>query len=166
MKLPFQKYKAAFGMVDTLVCLAALACIVGLILPMLSRSKCGGSNRIRCISNLKQVAIGFRLYANDGDPYPQFNPTNEAWTYFQVVGKEIGSPKVLVCPLDKQKQPALDFETNGTISNFSFAANRNNALSYFYGANAEEAKPGMLLAGDGNLKLRGSPPTNILVLGV
>ncbi len=137
---------------DLLIVIATIVVIAGVVLPMMSRPKGKGHQRIRCVNNLKQVSIGFRLYAIDGDPYPSYNMTNQAWNYLQTVGREIGSPKVLLCPEDASRsQPALNFEEVPAENSFSSPAFQNNALSYFYGVDSSEDKPGMILSGDRSL---------------
>lgn len=145
-----------FGLVNVLACVAAVLICCFLLFAWLSPNLCGGGRapRIHCVSNLKQVAVGFRLYANDGDtviPYPPYTSTNQAWQYFQMVGKEIGSPRVFICPDDPAMKNAKAFPLDFENSTNSFSAPRfqNKALSYFYGANAvSETNAGMLLAGD------------------
>ncbi len=164
MKTIAQLYPTrAFTAVDLLIVIATIVVIAGIALPMMSKPKGGSSLRIRCVSNLKQVGLGFRLYANDNEdpsvPYSAYNPTNSAWNYLQTVGKEIGSPRDLLCPADTSRtQAALDFESNGSIDNFSSSNKQNSALSYFYGVDASETQPNMILAGDRNVS------TNKLIL--
>ncbi len=153
-----------FSVLEALLVIAVLVILMALLLPGYH----GGSSkerarRIQCVSNLKSIALGFRLYANDGDPYPAYEPTNSAWNYFQPLGKEIGSPKILLCPSDKlRSKAALDFETNGSIHNFSSADQQNNALSFFYGVDASEAEPNMILAGDRNISTNKSMLSGLL----
>lgn len=131
-----------------MIVIATLVVIGGLFFASLRRPA-GRSPRITCVNNLKQVGVGYRLYATDGDR-PQYSETNQAWNYFQVAGQEIGSPKVLICPEDPtRKKAALDFEQSAI--SLSDAAYRDNALSYFYGVDSSEKKPGMILSGDRSL---------------
>lgn len=83
-------------------------------------------NRIRCINNLKEIGLAFRIWEGDNnDKYP-FNVRiasggtmelcdrqtdgfdKNAVFHFQVMSNELSTTKVLVCPSDA-KQPAIDF---------------------------------------------------------
>lgn len=154
--------REAFTRTELLVTVAAGIVLAiwaaGFILPSLAGSS--RSPRIACVNNLKQVGIGFRLYANDNDgKYPGQMPegmaiTNQEQTfrYYEMVLSEIGSPKVLICPEDWPDRTAVTQSNNPTSRLFS-----NRHLSYFVGLEADETKPGMLLAGDRNLTSNGVP---------
>lgn len=150
-----QTTNRAFTAVELLVVVSVLALLAGMLLPALSKTN-RRAPKITCVNNLKQIGIGFRLYAADGEPYPAFNETNQVWQYFQMVSNYMGSPKVLICPEEAKltkREHALDFETPSplTPNNFSHPSRQNNSLSYFYSPDALEEEPTTVLAGDRNL---------------
>jgi hypothetical protein len=65
-----------------------------LMLPALAKAK-GRASTISCVSNLKQIGLGARMWANDNsDTFPPD---------FKSMSNELTSPKVLVCPADSGK---------------------------------------------------------------
>jgi hypothetical protein len=63
------------------------------------------------------------------------------------MSNELQSPKILVCPADKQKTVAANFNEGLSDSN----------LSYFVGLDAAARYPRMFLSGDRNLVANGQP---------
>jgi prepilin-type N-terminal cleavage/methylation domain-containing protein len=153
----FDKH-GAFTQLELLVVIAVIGILVSLLLPSLAKSRPHPS-LIGCVSNLKQIGVGFRLYANDNNGnYPRFSAkfgNGYVWTNFDVAGNEITSPRVLICPMDAgrpnnaKKSFPTDFSANP--DGFANPANQENCLSYFYGTSADPTKPNTLLAGDRNL---------------
>jgi len=102
---------------------------------------------IRCINNLREIGIAYRLWANDHNDHFPWADTNIAqntlqpFEYCLMASNEMNSPKILTCPLDTNRARASVFDANFGNSN----------ISYFFGLNADEAKPNTLLAGDRSL---------------
>ena len=109
------------------------------------------SERIRCVSNLKQVGLGFRMWSNDnGDKFPmqvraqkggsfEAIARGETFRHFAAMSNELTRTKILVCPSD-DREPAP-----------AFADLSNTNLSYFVGLDADETRPQTILSGDRNL---------------
>jgi hypothetical protein len=143
----------AFTFVDLLVVLVTVVLFVGWFLPWLARPRGCVAVRINCISNLKQIGLAFRMWANDhGDKFPmsvsvitngtmEFNETGDVFRHFQVLSNELNTPRVLVCSNDKERTRA----TNWTIR-FS-----NKNVSYFVALDADETQPQTILSGDRNI---------------
>src|SRR5438094_5640474 len=110
--------KRAFTLIELLVVIAIIAILAALLLPALSRAK-ETARRTACVSNLRQVNLAIRLYADDYSdslpvlPDPNPYPNGVGAYYKQLVQAYLGltglaSPneKVFTCPSDRilQKQ--------------------------------------------------------------
>lgn len=172
MKTEANRRKRSAG-ITMLEALFVGACVAGLVvfvmLPSMAQTK-RYSPRIKCVSNLKQVGLAFRIFANDNDQrYPFFakgaiephtgtkvsgNPeTVQAWMHFQVLSNEISSTRVLVCPSDRNRWWNSATNLLSGTESLSDRSKRDLALSYFVGLHADEAKPDAVLSGDRNISL-------------
>ena len=146
----------AFTLIELLVVIAIIAILAALLLPALAMAKARAS-QAQCVSDVKQVGLGLRLWAHDNeDKFPwQQSVTNggtlnqqgvvDDWTLnFLVASNELGTPKILYCPTDKNEGKRME-ET------WSFVDGNMN-VSYFLGLDATETLPQSILLGDRNVE--------------
>ncbi len=151
--------RPGFTLIELLVVIAIIGILASMLLPVLQEAKMK-SKRIKCVSNLRETGVGFHVFMHEHDSqFPMEVSTNNGGTleyvnvsyqipnlfyfqyrHFQALSNDLGSPSVLVCPTDRDRFAASDFQ----------AFNDNN-VSYFVGANADFAQPNSILAGDRNI---------------
>lgn len=143
---------------EVLVVVAVLLILAVLLLQWLQTAR-KRSSRIGCNTNLKQVGLAYRLWANDNfDNFPMRVPvtsggsmemaaTGDVLQTFLVMSNELFSPIVLHC-----------WEDSATTATRSFAGLSNSNISYFVGVDVTNyASPQMILAGDSNFEIGGVP---------
>ncbi|MCX6904562.1 MAG: hypothetical protein NTW03_13995 [Verrucomicrobia bacterium] len=140
--------------------IAIIALLAGLLLPALARAKEQG-RCVKCISNIHQVCLAYKVWALDRENrYPWHLPPRDGGTYGPSAGQcysnflslslELVTPKILVCPSDRAtKATVTDWSARST--GLLYAANRNNAISYFVGLDAFELLSVTFMAGDRSL---------------
>jgi hypothetical protein len=149
---------------DLLICVVTLVLFVGVFVPYITRPRGKGSNRIGCVSNLKQIGLAFRMWSNDhGEKFPWEVSTKNGGTlelissgdvlpHFQAISNELNTPKVLICSNDGQRvgNRRIAFDASGGAPAAQILDSANQ-ISYFVGLDADQSMPQTILSGDRNV---------------
>jgi prepilin-type processing-associated H-X9-DG protein len=160
----------AFTRAELLAVLSALGLLATVALPALSVTR-GHSERILCLSNLRQIGRAVHLWGNErGDGYPvwtdwsagglynapaPFNSLKQnIYFHFLWMTNELPSPRILACPADPLVKAATDF-SRSLQGGFDNPAFRNNAVSYTLVTDSFTELPNSILCSDRNVRSNG-----------
>ena len=163
-------HESALTLIEVLAIIVVILLVGGMLLPRLTVHG-GRATRIKCVSNLKNVGLAFRIFATDNEGhFPMSLPlarkgTRElindptlVWLHFAAMSNELSTPKVLRCPDDKVGRIEATTFRREFRDRQTAVFSQNANLSYFVGVDANERNPMMLLAGDRNVTNNGLVP--------
>jgi prepilin-type N-terminal cleavage/methylation domain-containing protein len=166
---------AAFTLIELLVVIAIIAILAALLLPALSQAK-ERSKRIKCLSNLRQVAITSTMYANEnsekliearvqvGDPnnwvQVAINPPEQS--LWKQIGLEITTNSALgsiwTCP-NRSSFPTWEPQFNQFVIGYQYFGgiktwhNPGGVKPSCSPVKLSQAKPSWALAADATMKI-------------
>jgi type II secretory pathway pseudopilin PulG len=151
-----RRTESAFKFIELIVVLVVIVVLAGLILPPLALARYK-AKRIQCVNNLKMVGLGLRIFASDhSNAYPaqlaadlggaqEFVGPGDVFRHFLTVSNTITTPKTLICPADSRRSVNL------------FNDLKDGNISYFVSLDATVEQTQIILTGDRNLTLDGTP---------
>jgi prepilin-type N-terminal cleavage/methylation domain-containing protein len=96
----------AFSLIELLVVVAIIAVLIGIVSASLAKARTT-AEAVDCVARLRQIALGFHLYANDNKgrlPDPFANGTTWEQSLAPYVSRY---PTVFRCNADRELAPAL-----------------------------------------------------------
>ncbi|HEX5222310.1 MAG TPA: prepilin-type N-terminal cleavage/methylation domain-containing protein [Verrucomicrobiae bacterium] len=120
--MPGSSHKA-FTLIEMLIVVLAIVLLALLAVPMWTDPGPKPA-RVVCMNNLKQIAVGFMLYASDNSnqlPWQVSSPTHATEIYSKLT-PYLKQPKTFICPADKTKRLAQADYSNLSNSNLSYFA--------------------------------------------
>lgn len=148
-------------LVEILCVTVVLSILVLMVVPAGHRHSARA--RIKCVNNLKNVGLAYRIFATDNsDRFPFELSTNQGGTLelttdlaaqFQILSNELSTPKILLCP--------SDYKRLKEATNWVSLSRRN--VSFYVGIDASETNPTSILSGDRHFSVNGSKPPPGLV---
>jgi hypothetical protein len=134
VKIRYSNETGKFRLIDAAaITVAAVALLCWLLKPTVGGDK-EKAPRTVCLNQLKQIAIAFQLWSSDNQkPFPMELSPEKGGTKdpglqhnlvsnYLVIWKEIGDPKLLLCPSDKKRKLAESFSSL-TEKNISYFLN-------------------------------------------
>lgn len=93
------KYSKAFTLIELLVVISIIALLMSILVPALSKSR-EQAQRVDCLSNMRQLSLGWNLYAGDNDgkicsPDTFSNDRSATWPYFYAEDIQVIRPEII-----------------------------------------------------------------------
>jgi type II secretory pathway pseudopilin PulG len=146
------------SLVELLVMLGVIAVVAGILLPRIASQRRAAemARRVKCVSNLKNVGLAFRIFATDNnDLFPaRWMVSNgveltsiDLLRVYGILSNELSTPLLLHCPSDTKRDRADPLTRFDKIT--------TKEISYFTSLSADETMPQVILGGDRNLATNG-----------
>ena len=122
--------RKAFTLIELLVVIAIIAILAAILFPVFARAR-ENARRASCMSNLKQIGLGFLQYTQDYDERYPANKTADGIYEYMAVAPYIKSSQIWTCPSESV--------TAGTVPGAGFSG--TDQIDYFYNTNIAGGGP-------------------------
>lgn len=110
-----------FTLIELLVVIAIIAILAAILFPVFARAR-ENARRTSCLSNLKQIGLGFAQYCSDYDGhYPPAWDTTANWGWAAMLQPYVKSNQLFQCPSEPLK--GSDVYESGAYTDYAYSAN-------------------------------------------
>ncbi len=91
-----------FTLIELLVVIAIISLLAAILFPVFSRAR-ENARRASCLSNVKQIGLGFMQYVQDYDERVPASTANNSTSFYTYLEPYLKSEQIRVCPSDSKK---------------------------------------------------------------
>jgi prepilin-type N-terminal cleavage/methylation domain-containing protein/prepilin-type processing-associated H-X9-DG protein len=125
-----------FTLIELLVVIAIIGILSAILFPVFARAR-ENARRASCMSNVKQLALGFMMYVQDYDGrFPQYanyvhpDGTTESAPWFQVIMPYVKSEQLFFCPSDTVHDASKKMDVSNISYGYNYAFFSMGATDY------------------------------------
>ena len=108
--------RKGFTLIELLVVIAIIAILAAILFPVFARAR-EKARQSSCLSNIKQIGLGYLMYMQDYDEvavrHLTYGPPNQMWP--QLITPYIANYQIWTCPSRMSPDFIGDYDTAATV---------------------------------------------------